>query len=89
MIMIMIMIMIMMMMMMMMMMVMKMMINIIHNPRSHERDSNTHRDWCTWNYLEESKCLVCEVESVLGSAKSSAILSTHNILPDKATAENT
>ena len=53
----------MMMTMMMMMMMMMMMINIIHNPRSHERDSNTHRDWCTWNYLEESKCLVCEVES--------------------------
>ena len=23
--------------------------------------SNTHRDWCTWNYLEECKWLVWEI----------------------------
>ena len=57
-----------MMMMMMMMMTMMMMIIIITKskestePREWQLLKN-HRDWCTWNYLEERKGLVWEVES--------------------------
>ena len=56
------------MMMMMMMMTMMMMIIIITKskestePREWQLLKN-HRDWCTWNYLEERKGLVWEVKS--------------------------
>ena len=33
------------------------------NPQNHESESNTHPDWCTWNYLGKWEGLVCEVES--------------------------
>ena len=52
----------------------------IKNPQSHESD--THRDWCTWNHLEEENSLVWDVKSadIFGSAQLSAIVGNAHIL---------